>query len=109
MAVKVWSLGAAQEVTGSKHLFEVDGRQYLIDCGAFQGKRKESDEKNRNFTVDIDKLEAVISYIAEQVANLFKVKLMKMLWLIETYLVVTLLQLIRRWVLTIITSMEQIY
>ena len=60
MAVKVWSLGAAQEVTGSKHLFEVDGRQYLIDCGAFQGKRKESDEKNRNFTVDIDKLEAVV-------------------------------------------------
>ena len=47
MAVKVCSLGAAQEVTGSKHVLEVDGRLYLIDCGAFQGKRKESDEKNR--------------------------------------------------------------
>ena len=60
MAVKVWSLGAAQEVTGSKHLFEVDGRQYLVDCGAFQGKRSESDEKNRNFSINIDDLEAVV-------------------------------------------------
>ena len=60
MAVKVCSLGAAQEVTGSKHVLEVDGRLYLIDCGAFQGKRKESDEKNRSFTIDTDKLEAVV-------------------------------------------------
>ena len=60
MAVKVCSLGAAQEVTGSKHVLEVDGRLYLIDCGAFQGKRKESDEKNRNFAIDTDRLEAVV-------------------------------------------------
>ena len=60
MAVKVCSLGAAQEVTGSKHVLEVDGKLYLIDCGAFQGKRKESDEKNRNFTIDTDRLEAVV-------------------------------------------------
>ena len=60
MAVKVCSLGAAQEVTGSKHVLEVDGRLYLIDCGAFQGKRKESDEKNRSFTIDTDRLEAVV-------------------------------------------------
>ncbi|MCQ2583828.1 MAG: MBL fold metallo-hydrolase [Treponema sp.] len=60
MAIKCFSLGAAQEVTGSKHVFEVNGRYYMIDCGAFQGKRKESDEKNRNFTFDPDKLESVI-------------------------------------------------
>ena len=60
MAVKVCSLGAAQEVTGSKHVLEVDGRLYLIDCGAFQGKRKESDEKNRNFAIDTDRLDAVV-------------------------------------------------
>lgn len=30
--------------------------------------------------MNIDKIEAIISYIAEQVSNLFKVKLMKMLW-----------------------------
>ena len=60
MAIKCYSLGAAQEVTGSKHLFEVDDRLYMIDCGSFQGKRHDSDEKNRNFDVDLEKLDSVI-------------------------------------------------
>ena len=60
MGIKVFSLGAAGEVTGSKHVFEVDGRFYMIDCGAFQGKRKESDEKNRQFDFDMERLESVI-------------------------------------------------
>lgn len=60
MAINFYSLGAAQEVTGSKHIIEVDGHSYMIDCGAFQGKRRESDEKNRNFEFASDKLEAVL-------------------------------------------------
>src|SRR5574344_576097 len=60
MSVISYSLGAAQEVTGSKHILEIDGRSYMIDCGAFQGKRKESDDKNRNFDYPPDKLESVI-------------------------------------------------
>lgn len=60
MSVTCYSLGAAQEVTGSKHIFEVDGRCFMVDCGAFQGKRKESDEKNRNFDFAADKIESVI-------------------------------------------------
>lgn len=60
MAISLYSLGAAQEVTGSKHILEIDGRSYMIDCGAFQGKRKESDDKNRNFDFAADKLESVI-------------------------------------------------
>ncbi|MBR0155781.1 MAG: MBL fold metallo-hydrolase [Treponema sp.] len=60
MAITLYSLGAAQEVTGSKHILEVNGHCYMIDCGAFQGKRKESDDKNRNFEFPPDKLEAVI-------------------------------------------------
>ncbi len=60
MSINCFSLGAAQEVTGSKHVFEVNGRYYMIDCGAFQGKRKESDKKNRDFEFDPEKLEAVI-------------------------------------------------
>ena len=60
MAIKCYSLGAAQEVTGSKHLFEVDDRLYMIDCGSFLGTRHESDEKNRNFDVDVEKLYSVI-------------------------------------------------
>ena len=60
MAVSLFSLGAAQEVTGSKHILEINGRQIMIDCGAFQGKRGESDDKNRNFDYAADKLETVI-------------------------------------------------
>lgn len=52
MAIRLFSLGAAEEVTGSKHVLDVDGRQFMIDCGAFQGRRKESDEKNRNFAAE---------------------------------------------------------
>ena len=49
MPITLYSLGAAQEVTGSKHIIEIDGHCYMVDCGAFQGKRKESDDKNRDF------------------------------------------------------------
>ncbi len=58
--VTSYSLGAAEEVTGSKHVLEVDGRSFMIDCGAFQGKRAESDKKNRDFDFAADKIESVI-------------------------------------------------
>jgi metallo-beta-lactamase family protein len=35
-------LGAAQEVTGSMFLLEVDSGSILVDCGFFQGRREES-------------------------------------------------------------------
>jgi len=62
MSISIRSLGAAGEVTGSKHLVEVDGRRILVDCGAFQGKRAESDAKNRALLGEIraDSLEAVV-------------------------------------------------
>ena len=60
MSIRFYSLGAAQEVTGSKHILDLDGRRYMIDCGAFQGHRKISDQKNRDFDFDMDSLEGVI-------------------------------------------------
>ena len=60
MSVSIYSLGAAEEVTGSKHILDVSGDLYLIDCGAFQGKRAEADAKNREFDVPCDRLKAVI-------------------------------------------------
>lgn len=39
--------GAAGTVTGSQHLVEVNGRKIMLDCGLFQGKRKEAFERNR--------------------------------------------------------------
>ncbi len=60
MAITLYSEGAAREVTGSKHVLDVDGKRYLIDCGAFQGKREESDQKNRALIADPAGIEAVI-------------------------------------------------
>ncbi|MDR1863086.1 MAG: MBL fold metallo-hydrolase [Treponema sp.] len=60
MDINFYSLGAAGEVTGSKHVLEIDGKSYLIDCGAFQGSRAEADRKNRDFGIAVDRIEAVI-------------------------------------------------
>ncbi|MEA2552647.1 MAG: metallo-beta-lactamase family protein, partial [Fimbriimonadaceae bacterium] len=32
--------GAAETVTGSRHLITVDGKKILVDCGLFQGDKK---------------------------------------------------------------------
>jgi metallo-beta-lactamase family protein len=47
MAIKLFSRGAAEEVTGSRHFLETSGGVIQIDCGAFQGRRRESEQKNR--------------------------------------------------------------
>ena len=46
------SFGAVREVTGSMHLLETDNDRILLDCGLFQGKRKESITKNQSFSLD---------------------------------------------------------
>ncbi|MDR2135967.1 MAG: MBL fold metallo-hydrolase [Treponema sp.] len=60
MGIKFYSLGAAEEVTGSKHVLEVDGASFLVDCGAFQGSRAEADRKNRTLGIEPDRVESVI-------------------------------------------------
>jgi len=50
--MKLTSYGAAQEVTGSQHVLEVNGKKILLDCGLFQGHRQMSFEKNANFAYD---------------------------------------------------------
>ena len=47
-------IGAAQTVTGSKHLLRTSRAAVLLDCGLFQGRRRESFERNRNIPVDVD-------------------------------------------------------
>jgi len=58
--MKIHFHGAAQTVTGSMHLLEINGRKLLLECGLFQGKRKETYHRNRNFPFDCQALDAVI-------------------------------------------------
>lgn len=52
--------GAAREVTGSMHLLEANGHTIALDCGLFQGKRREAEEKNRQLPCRADKISAVV-------------------------------------------------
>ena len=51
--MKIQFLGAAKEVTGSKHLITTDkGTTILLDCGMYQGKGMETDQENRQLGFD---------------------------------------------------------
>ncbi|MCX6253885.1 MAG: MBL fold metallo-hydrolase, partial [Bacteroidia bacterium] len=51
--MKIKFIGAAREVTGSKHLITTDlGKRILLDCGMFQGKGLETDSMNRDLMFD---------------------------------------------------------
>jgi metallo-beta-lactamase family protein len=52
--------GAAGGVTGSLHLIEHEGKRYLLDCGMFQGRRKEAEKRNREFPFDATSIDAVV-------------------------------------------------
>jgi len=58
--LKIKFLGAAKSVTGSMHILECKEKKILIDCGLFQGRRDESNSKNRNFPFDPRSLERVV-------------------------------------------------
>ncbi|MBR0057599.1 MAG: MBL fold metallo-hydrolase, partial [Kiritimatiellae bacterium] len=52
--------GAARTTTGSMHYLEANGLKLLLDCGLYQGHRKEAFEVNRNIPFDIPALDYVI-------------------------------------------------
>jgi len=58
--MKITTYGGAEGVTGSKHLIEVNGHRILLDCGMFQGSRKEADLKNRTLPLDPRTLDALV-------------------------------------------------
>jgi metallo-beta-lactamase family protein len=58
MELQFW--GAAQTVTGSMHLLKVNGHNILLDCGMYQGRRKEAFERNNNFPFNPTEIDALI-------------------------------------------------
>ena len=50
--MQVTFYGAAREVTGSMHMITTGEDAVLLDCGLFQGRRKEAWEKNRAIPFD---------------------------------------------------------
>lgn len=52
--------GAARTVTGSQHLLEINDRIIMLDCGLFQGKRKESFERNRGELENSTKIDCLV-------------------------------------------------
>jgi metallo-beta-lactamase family protein len=52
--------GAARSVTGTRHLIESGGRKILLDCGLVQGRREESDRRNREYGFDPATVDALI-------------------------------------------------
>ncbi len=58
--MKLSILGAAQTVTGSQYLIDLNGHSLLLECGLYQGKRAESYERNRSFAFNPKNLDAAI-------------------------------------------------
>lgn len=58
--MRIFFNGAAQTVTGSQHLLEINGRYLLLECGLFQGRRVDTYSRNLNFPFQPANLSAVI-------------------------------------------------
>jgi len=59
MQIKLTFLGAAQNVTGSRHLLEADGMRVLVDCGLYQ-ERHLLARNWEAFAVASDSIDAVL-------------------------------------------------
>ena len=59
MKVTIW--GAAQTVTGSMHLVELEnGARLLLDCGLYQGRRKDARRINSSLPFDAASIDVVL-------------------------------------------------
>lgn len=59
MRLTFW--GAAQTVTGSQHFLELNnGRNILLDCGLYQGRRDDANKLNTQFATDPGEIDVVL-------------------------------------------------
>lgn len=58
--MKIQFIGGARTVTGSQHLLSINDKKILLECGLFQGRRKDTYEKNKSFKFDPKEIDALI-------------------------------------------------
>ena len=58
--MKIRFLGGVRTVTGSMHLLETEGGSVLLECGLFQGRREESNRRNRQLPREARRCDAVV-------------------------------------------------
>ena len=58
--MEIQFIGAARTVTGSQHLLTINGKKILLDCGLFQGRRKDTYEKNKSFKFNPKEIDALL-------------------------------------------------
>jgi len=58
MKITFW--GAVGTVTGSMHEVRIGGTTFLLDCGLYQGRRKEAHERNADFPFRPGSIDAVV-------------------------------------------------
>lgn len=58
--MKITFLGAAKTVTGSNFLVEAAGKNFLVDCGMYQGQAAEELENADPFAFDVDTIDFVL-------------------------------------------------
>ncbi len=58
--MKIKFLGGTKSVTGSMHILESEGKKVLIDCGLFQGRREESNQRNKSLPFEPQTIERMV-------------------------------------------------
>ncbi len=58
--MRIFFAGAARTVTGTQHLLEFNGTRLLLDCGLYQGHRKEANQRNRHLPFDPRQVDLMI-------------------------------------------------
>jgi len=58
--MNVQFLGAVRETTGSMYIVAVNGKRVLLECGLYQGRRKEADNKNRHLPFEPMSIDAMV-------------------------------------------------
>ncbi len=58
--MKITFHGGVGGVTGAKHLVEAAGRKILLDCGVFQGRRKQTRQLNSQLPFKPEEIDAVV-------------------------------------------------